>query len=551
MFLSIISCAKRGGANAPFARFAATSATTARPARAARRSSSTFTKYKDIFDTFGIERKGNPGVYNGKWCGSGEIVKSINPVTNEVIAEVVTATPQELQETIAAAKQAYKTWRNVPAPKRGDIVRQMREKLHHQRHALGALVSLEVGKIKAEGLGEVQEFIDIADYAVGLSRMLNGQVIPSERPGHFMMEQFHPLGVVGVISAFNFPSAVHGWNVALALVTGNATVWKPHQSTPLISIAQTKVLGEVLEANGLPGALCSLACGGSQIGQRLVDSHDVNLISFTGSTNTGRKVGVSVQKRFGKLILELGGNNAMIVMEDANIEMALKSLPFAAVGTAGQRCTTTRRLFLQSSIYDKFLDTLGSYYGKIRIGDPLDDNILCGPLQNPDAVRNFEQGIKDVLQEGGKILYGGKVLKHDQYAKGNFVMPAITEVQADMKIVQREIFGPILHVMKFDTIEEAIQMNNQVSQGLSSTIFTQAPKNIFKWVSAAGSDCGIVNVNIPTNGAEIGGAFGGEKETGGGRESGSDSWKQYCRRMTSTINYSDDIPLAQGITFTL
>ncbi|KAG5460956.1 MAG: Aldehyde/histidinol dehydrogenase, partial [Olpidium bornovanus] len=344
MFLSIISRAKRGGPNAPFALFAATSATTARPARAARRSSSTFTKYKDIFDTFGIERKGNLGVYNGKWCGSGEIVKSVNPVTNEVIAEVVTVSvrtcgylcrpwsgTRSLKTRCANALSEDRSGRlhfvlfldslsngyprnpslQVPAPKRGDIVRQMREKLHQQRHALGALVSLEVGKIKAEGLGEVQEFIDIADYAVGLSRMLNGQVIPSERPGHFMMEQFHPLGVVGVISAFNFPSAVHGWNVALALVTGNATVWKPHQSTPLISIAQTKVLGEVLEANGLPGALCSLACGGSQIGQHLVDSHDVNLISFTGSTNTGGKVGVSVQKRFGKLILELGGNNAM------------------------------------------------------------------------------------------------------------------------------------------------------------------------------------------------------------------------------------------------
>ncbi|KAJ3328764.1 Alpha-aminoadipic semialdehyde dehydrogenase [Blyttiomyces sp. JEL0837] len=535
--------------------------TTARSLQSLRLSH-TYNRHKAILQELGIKEKDNLGVFNGKWGGSGPIVKSVSPVTNEVIAEVVTGTPEDLNKTIALAKEAQLEWREIPAPKRGEVVRQIRERLFAHRHALGSIVSLEVGKILPEGVGEIQEYIDICDFAVGLSRSLNGQVIPSERPGHFMMEQFHPLGLVGVISAFNFPAAVAGWNVALALITGNATIWKPAPSTPLTSIAVSKIIEKVFEDNKLPGALHSLVCGGADVGEGLARDPRVDLVSFTGSTNVGRKVGTIVQERFGKVLLELGGNNAIIVLDDADIELAVRSVLFAAVGTAGQRCTTTRRLFLHEKIHDDFLARLQKAYGQVTIGDPLQDGVLCGPLHTKAAVEQYANAIKAVPQQGGKVLYGGKVID----GPGNFVTPTITSMKADAPIVQHEIFVPILHTIKVKSLDEAIQYNNSVCSQLTWPMYSNGLGK--SWVSfadsleirqrvmfsnlhhsAAGSDCGIVNVNIPTNGAEIGGAFGGEKETGGGRESGSDSWKQYTRRQTCTINYSGQLPLAQGIKF--
>ncbi|KAJ3414294.1 Alpha-aminoadipic semialdehyde dehydrogenase [Chytridiales sp. JEL 0842] len=500
------------------------------------RLSSTYAKHKDILTQLGIKEKDNLGVYNGVWGGSGPVVQSVSPVTGEVIAEVVTGSTKDMDKTLDLAREAQEVWREVPAPKRGEIVRQIREGLYAKKDALGALVSLEVGKILAEGVGEVQEYIDIADYAVGLSRALNGQVIPSERPGHIMLEQFHPLGITGIISAFNFPCAVAGWNVALALITGNATVWKPAPSTPLVSIATTKIIEKVLDANKLPGALHSLVCGGADVGEMMAKDRRVDLMSFTGSTEIGRKVGVMVQERFGKLLLELGGNNAIIVLDDADIDLAVSSILFAAVGTCGQRCTTTRRLFLHEKIHDQFVEKLLKAYQQVRIGDPLKEGTLCGPLHTKSAVEQFKKAVEAVNAQGGKIIHGGKVLP----GPGNFVEPTVSLIRPDAPIVQHEVFVPLLHVMKIKSLNEAIKWNNGVKQGLSSSVFTQNIANVFKWTGPAGSDCGIVNVNIPTNGAEIGGAFGGEKETGGGRESGSDSWKQYTRRQTCTINYSDD-----------
>ncbi|ORX69496.1 aldehyde dehydrogenase [Linderina pennispora] len=488
----------------------------------------------------------NLGVYNGEWSGNGTIVETTNPATGEVLGAVQQASAQDLDSTLQKAAKAARMWREVPAPKRGEVVRKMRNALNDKIEPLGRLVALEMGKILPEGIGEVQEYVDIADYAVGLSRMLNGQVIPSERPGHAMMEMWNPLGVVGVISAFNFPVAVYGWNSALSLVCGNSVVWKGAPTTSLTSVAVTKILADVLESNGLPGALCSLACGGADIGNAIAHDKRVNLVSFTGSTKTGRDVATVVQKRFGKHILELGGNNAIIVHKDADIDLAVRSILFAAVGTAGQRCTTTRRLFLHEDIHDTFIDRLIKAYGQIKVGNPLHQGVLCGPLHTEAAVEAFEQGIQDVKAQGGKILHGGSVLKD---MPGNFVEPTITSIAHDAPVVHREIFAPILHTIKFSSLPEAIEWNNEVGQGLSSSLFTTSPENIFRWIGPAGSDCGIVNVNIPTNGAEIGGAFGGEKETGGGRESGSTAWQQYMRRQTCTINYSGQLPLAQGIKF--
>ncbi|ORX92847.1 aldehyde dehydrogenase [Basidiobolus meristosporus CBS 931.73] len=488
----------------------------------------------------------NPGVFNGRWFGSGPVVKSVNPSTNEVIGSVKTGTVNDLNETLRATEEAKIVWRELPVPKRGEIVRQMRVALNDKINDLGYLVSLEMGKILPEGVGEVQEYIDIADYAVGLSRMINGKVIPSERPGHFMMEQWNPLGTVGVISAFNFPVAVYGWNSALSLVCGNPVVWKGAPTTNLTSVAVTKILQKVLEKNNLPGAICSLVCGGADVGQAMAEDQRIDLLSFTGSTKVGREVGMAVQNRFGRVLLELGGNNAIIVMDDADVDLAVRSILFAAVGTAGQRCTTTRRLFLHEKIHDQFIEKMLKAYEQVTVGDPLTENVLCGPLHTKNAVEQFKKGIEDIKSQGGKILIGGKVLED---RPGNFVAPTVTSIAPDAPVVQNEIFVPILHTHKFSSIEEAIKLNNSVRQGLSSSMFTTNPANIFKWTGPSGSDCGIVNVNIPTNGAEIGGAFGGEKETGGGRESGSDAWKQYMRRQTCTINYSGKLPLAQGITF--
>ncbi|KAI9102619.1 Aldehyde/histidinol dehydrogenase [Phlyctochytrium arcticum] len=490
----------------------------------------------------------NHGVFHGQgtWRGDGPVLHSLNPATNKVIASVGTGTAKDVGRALEDMTKVQKMWREMPTPKRGEIVRLMREALDAKKADLGKLVSLEMGKILPEGVGEVQEYIDICDYALGLSRQIGGSVIPSERPGHFMKEMWNPLGNVGVISAFNFPVAVYGWNSALSLVCGNPVLWKSAPSTSLCGVAVTKILEKVLEENGLPGALCSLVSGGTEVGEAMVSDKRVDLLSFTGSTEVGRKVGVQVQQRFGRSLLELGGNNAIIVAADADVELAVRATLFAAVGTAGQRCTTTRRLFLHESIHDTFLERLAKAYAQVPIGDPLVDGTLCGPLHTEQSVEAFKKGLKAVKEQGGKVIYGGEVLSD---RPGNFVQPTITSMTHDMPVVKNEIFVPILHTFKFSSLPEAIELNNSVAQGLSSSLFTSNPSSLFQWTGPNGSDCGIVNVNIPTNGAEIGGAFGGEKETGGGRESGSDAWKAYMRRQTCTINYSGALPLAQGIKF--
>jgi aldehyde dehydrogenase family 7 protein A1 len=499
-------------------------------------------------------------VFNGKWGANGEVYNAVDPSTNQTIAQVQFGSTKDYEHSINAIEAAKDVWKALPAPKRGEIVRQMRLALEEKRSQLGFVVSLEMGKILSEGVGEIQEYLDMADYAVGLSRMLNGQIIPSERPGHVMLEQYNPLGTVGVISAFNFPVAVYGWNSTLSLVCGNPVIWKPAPTGALSSIAVTKILARVLEENNLPGAICSLINGGSDIGKRISADSRIPLVSFTGSTAIGREVGVEVQRRFGRPLLELGGNNAMIVAKDADLKLAVRSLLFAAVGTCGQRCTTTRRLMLHKSIYDEFIAELIQAYKQVigRIGSPLAEDTLCGPLHTKRAKEQYFGALQKVKEQGGDVLFGGEEAKslvtskyHAQgdLSSGNFVVPTITRVSPDASIVQHESFVPILHTFAFDDIQEAIRYNNQVLQGLSSTLFTSNPTNIFQWTGAFGSDCGIVNVNMPTNGAEIGGAFGGEKETGGGREAGSDSWKFYMKRQTCTINYSGMLPLAQGIKF--
>ncbi|KAF7490966.1 Alpha-aminoadipic semialdehyde dehydrogenase [Sarcoptes scabiei] len=502
------------------------------------------TKY-DFLRKLDLDRT-NQGCFTNRWIGSGKTIQSINPANGEVIAEIVTGTVENYDEAIRESQKAWQQWIDLPAPKRGEIVRQIGNALREHKADLGKLISLEMGKILSEGEGEVQEYIDICDYAVGLSRMLNGKVIPSERPNHILMENWNPLGVVGVISAFNFPVAVFGWNNAIALVCGNVTTWKPAPTTSLCAIAVTKILNKVFERNGLPGSICSMICGGSEIGKAMADDHRVPLVSFTGSTEVGREVGTNVQRRFGKLILELGGNNAIIVDHDADLDMVVRASLFACVGTAGQRCTTTRRLFVHESVADKVVERLSTAYSQIRIGDPIEIGTLFGPLHTEEAVRNYEKTIKEAKESGGKIVCGGKRIDR----QGFYVEPTIiTGLKHDTSIVHKETFAPIVYVIPFQNLDQAISWNNEVDQGLSSSIFTNNLGTIFQWIGPKGSDCGIVNVNIPTNGAEIGGAFGGEKATGGGRESGSDSWKQYMRRSTCTINYSKELPLAQGIKF--
>ncbi|CDP20508.1 unnamed protein product [Coffea canephora] len=487
-----------------------------------------------------------PGCYiNGQWKGNGALVSSVNPASNQTIAEVLEASLQDYEDGMQACYEAAKLWMQVPAPKRGDIVRQIGDALRAKLQQLGRLVSLEMGKILAEGIGEVQEIIDMCDFAVGLSRQLNGSIIPSERPNHMMFETWNPLGIVAVITAFNFPCAVLGWNVCIALVCGNCVVWKGAPTTPLVTIAMTKIVAGVLEKNNLPGAIFTAFCGGAEIGQAIAKDARIPLVSFTGSSKVGLMVQQTVNQRFGKCLLELSGNNAIIVMDDADIELAVRSVLFAAVGTAGQRCTTCRRLLLHESLYDKVLGRLLDVYKQVKIGDPLEKGTLLGPLHTRTLKENFEKGIQNIKSQGGKILTGGSVIE----SEGNFVQPTIVEISPDADVVKEELFAPVLYVMKFQTLKEAIEINNSVPQGLSSSIFTCRPGVIFRWIGPAGSDCGIVNVNIPTNGAEIGGAFGGEKATGGGREAGSDSWKQYMRRSTCTINYGSELPLAQGINF--
>lgn len=441
----------------------------------------------------------------------------------------------------------YRDWlKQTPAPKRGEIVRQIGQALRGNLENLGKLVALEVGKIKPEGIGEVQEYVDICDYAVGLSRMIDGKVLPSERPGHTLLEQWNPVGLVGIITAFNFPVAVFGWNSSISMVCGNVNLWKGAPSTPLTSVAVTKIVSEVLAQNSVPGAVCSLVCGGADIGQAMAEDERVDLVSFTGSTQVGQKVGTTVQNRFGRKILELGGNNAIIVMDDADLNLAIPSVLFASVGTAGQRCTTTRRLTVHEDIHDDVVERLKKAYAQVRIGDPLEADTLYGPVHSEMAVDIYKRAVDDAQKQGGNIVYGGKVLEKP----GFYVEPTIvTGLAHDAEIVQRESFVPVLYVVKCKSFEEAVGYNNEVKQGLSSSIFTKDIGKVFNWMGPLGSDCGIVNVNIPTSGAEIGGAFGGEKHTGGGRESGSDAWKAYMRRSTCTINFSKELPLAQGIKF--
>jgi len=490
----------------------------------------------------------NYGVYDGSWKGSGQVIPSICPSNGKVIAEVNQGTTQDYESCVKASEEAWNVWADLPAPQRGEIVRQIGDALRKHLVPLGKLVSLEMGKILPEGIGEVQEYIDICDYAVGLSRSFAGAIYPSERPDHVLLEKWNPLGVVGVISAFNFPIAVYGWNSAIAMVCGDTLLWKSAESTPLISIATTQIIAKVLEQNKLPGAVASLCCGGSAIGKAMAADHRVKLLSFTGSTQVGQQVGVEVQKRFGKHLLELGGNNALIVADDADLNMVVQATLFACVGTAGQRCTTTRRLILHKAVYSEVLGKLKKAYGQVigRLGDALEEGTLVGPLHSPAALKKYKDTIEEIRKQGGTIEFGGKALDRS----GFFVEPTIvTGLKHDSKLVHDECFAPIVYVLQADSVKEAISWNNEVSQGLSSSIFTQSIGNIFEWIGPKGSDCGIVNVNIPTSGAEIGGAFGGEKHTGGGRESGSDSWKQYMRRSTITINHSKNLPLAQGIKF--
>ncbi len=485
-----------------------------------------------------------------KWLNtSGEVLESNSPIDGALIGKVKQAGKEEYEAVIKAAIKAFPEWRMWPAPKRGELVRQMGEELRKYKEPLGKLVSYEMGKIYQEGLGEVQEMIDICDFAVGLSRQLYGLSMHSERPMHRMYEQYHPIGVVGIISAFNFPVAVWSWNAMLALICGDVCIWKPSEKTPLTALACQKIIEPVLKRNGVPEGVSSVIVGDYRIGEMMSKDTRVPLVSATGSTRMGKKVAVAVGERLGRSLLELGGNNAIIITPDANIKMATQAVLFGAVGTAGQRCTTTRRLIIHESIYDNLKNTLVNAYKQVRIGDPLDDGILMGPLIDKDAVKNYQTAIESISKQGGKVIYGGKPLEGAGYESGCYVLPTIAEVKNDYPIVQHETFAPILYLIKYKTIEEAIEIHNAVPQGLSSAIFTNNILESEKFLSCGGSDCGIANVNIGTSGAEIGGAFGGEKETGGGRESGSDAWKAYMRRQTNTINYSTSLPLAQGIKF--
>lgn len=509
---------------------------------------------------FGIESslknlgisKNNKGVScGGKYFASGDSLDSYSPTDGKLIAKVKTANSKDYNKVIEAAKAAFLEFRTIPSPKRGELVRQFGNKLREKKDDLGKLVSYEMGKSLQEGLGEVQEMIDICDFAVGLSRQLHGFTMHSERPGHRMYEQYHPLGIVGIISAFNFPVAVWSWNTALSWICGNVTVWKPSEKTPLCAIACQNIIAEVLKENNLPEGISSMIVGDHQIGELLVNDKNVALVSFTGSTKVGRIVGTNVAQRFGKSILELGGNNAIIITENADLDMSIIGAVFGAVGTAGQRCTSTRRLIIHESVYDEVKNRLAKAYGQLKIGNPLDENNHVGPLIDKDAVNQYLDSIKKCEQEGGKFVVEGGVLEGKNYDSGCYVKPCIAEVENSYEIVQHETFAPILYLMKYQNLEDAIAMQNDVPQGLSSAIMTQNLREAELFLSQAGSDCGIANVNIGTSGAEIGGAFGGEKETGGGRESGSDVWKYYMRRQTNTINYTANLPLAQGIKFDL
>jgi len=496
----------------------------------------------------GIEES-NPGACAGPddWSDlqGRDILEVITPIDGSVIAKIALASEQDYEHVIKVAQQSFQEWRMIPAPKRGEIVREIAEELRRFKEPLGKLITLEMGKIIAEGIGEVQEVIDIADFAVGLSRQLYGLSMQSERPYHRMYEQWHPLGVIGIVTAFNFPMAVWSWNSMIAAACGDTMVWKPSSKVPLSAIALQHIMNRVMKANKLTGIFNLVVGKGSTVGERLINDRRVALISATGSTSMGRRVAEAAAKRLARTILELGGNNAIIVAEDANLDLAVRAILFAAVGTAGQRCTTTRRIIAQTKIIEELSARLVKAYAQLRIGDPLDPNMLMGPLVDRDAVDTMVQALEVLPKQGGKIVVGGKTLDKP----GFYVTPAIVRVPGNTQLVCEETFAPILYIMPYETLDEAIRLHNEVPQGLSSAIFTESLSKAEKFLSSVGSDCGIANVNIGTSGAEIGGAFGGEKETGGGREAGSDAWKQYMRRQTSTINWSNQLPLAQGIRF--
>ena len=494
----------------------------------------------------------NAGTSTGlKDSDSGQYIPSTSPVDDKLIGEVSQTTREEYEHVIATAQEAFKSWRMVPAPQRGEIVRQYGLKLRENKDALGRLVSYEMGKSLQEGWGEVQEMIDICDFAVGQSRQLYGFTMHSERPQHRIYDQYHPLGIVGVISAFNFPVAVWSWNTMIALICGDVVVWKPSEKSPLCSVACQNLMHDVLRENDVPEGVCNIINGDYQVGEYMTKDTRIPLVSATGSTRMGKIVGAEVAKRLGKTILELGGNNAIIVTPSADTDVVLTGALFGAVGTAGQRCTTTRRLIVHEDVYDEVKEKLTKAYGQLRIGNPLDENMHVGPLIDKDAVQNYLNALESVQKEGGKLLVEGGVLEGAGYESGCYVKPCIVEAEHDYETVHTETFAPILYLIKYKDLDEAIAYHNEVPQGLSSAIMTNNLRESERFLSHAGSDCGIANVNIGTSGAEIGGAFGGEKETGGGRESGSDAWKAYMRRQTNTINYSAEVPLAQGIKFDL
>ncbi len=506
----------------------------------------------DFLKTLGIEAH-NHGTSTGQnhfSSANAEIREIYSPVDGKLIGTVSFTTEEEYKTVISKAEEAFLIWRKMPAPKRGEIVRQYGNLLREYKEPLGKLVSYEMGKSLQEGLGEVQEMIDICDLAVGMSRQLNGLTMHSERPNHRMYEQYHPLGIVGIISAFNFPVAVWSWNSMIAAVCGDVCIWKPSEKTPLSGVACQNLMARILKENNLPEGLFCLINGDYKVGEWMSHDEKVPLVSATGSTRMGRAVGTALAQRFGKALLELGGNNAIILSENANLDLAMIGVVFGAVGTAGQRCTTTRRLIIHESLYEQVKEKLVKAYGQLTIGNPLTGN-LVGPLIDKAAVNAYLNAIEQVKAEGGKVLCGAEVLSGEGYESGCYVKPTICEADNSFKIVQAETFAPILYIMKFKTIDEAIALQNGVKQGLSSSIFTNNMQESEQFLSAWGSDCGIANVNIGTSGAEIGGAFGGEKETGGGRESGSDSWKAYMRRQTNTLNYGKELPLAQGIKFDL
>jgi len=507
----------------------------------------------EFLKKLGIKEKNfgsSTGTVWNETTDQGEL-KIYSPATGEYIASVYQASENDLGKLLKSSEEAFKYWRTVPAPKRGEIVRQIGNKLREYKKDLGSLVSFEMGKSLQEGMGEVQEMIDICDFAVGQSRQLYGFTMQSERPMHRMYDQYHPLGIVCTISAFNFPVAVWAWNAMLATVCGDVNIWKPSSKVPLSAIACQNIIKDVLVENKLPEGIFTLIVGkGSTIGEKILNDNRIPLISVTGSTNVGRHAGEVIAKRFGRAILELGGNNAIIMTPEVDLKMAMPAVVFGAVGTAGQRCTSTRRLIVHESIYDKVKESLTKAYGGLKIGNPLDEKNHVGPLIDKNAVKDFNNALKLAVEEGGKVIYGGQVLEGENYKSGSYVVPAIVEAENHYKIVQEETFAPILYLIKYSgDVKNAIALQNGVVQGLSSSIFTNNMREAEMFLSAEGSDCGIANVNIGTSGAEIGGAFGGEKETGGGRESGSDSWKTYMRRQTNTINYGTALPLAQGIKF--